>query len=187
MKRLKLYLLVLLLFAIGSPAYAQEKKKDQIKVPERASFKPFLYLIGEWKGEGTGQPGVSAATVKYEFVLDSSFIRFEGKSVYRPQEKNPKGETHRGMGLIGYDRINQRYFAYIFHNESFAEQDSLTFSADSSEFSLHSLSLTNIPAGWRSKSTFKKIDNRTYQQVFELAPPDKEFSTYVTNRMKRVK
>lgn len=187
MEWLKSLILVPLLIGVDSSAYAPEKKKDQIKVPARASFKPFQYLIGPWKGEGTGQPGNSSATVKYEYILDSTYIKFEGKSAYKPQEKNPQGEVHRGMGLIGYDKLKQRYFAYIFHNESFVEQDSITFNSDSSEFSLHSQNLTNIPLGWNSRSTFKRIDSKSYQQIFELAAPGKEFVTYVTNKMNKVK
>lgn len=180
-------IITLFLILLSSSIFAQEKKKEEIKIPPRASFSPFKYLLGKWEGKGTGQPGNSTATVRYEFVLDSTFIKFEGKSVYKPQEKNPKGEIHRGLGLIGFDKIKQSYFVYIFHNESFVEQDSITFSTDSSEFYLHSVNLTNIPEGWRSKSTFKKIDSKNYEQAFELAPPGKEFVIYVTNKMRKVK
>jgi hypothetical protein len=180
-------LLLILLLGTFSFSVAQDKEKDAIEVPPKARFEPFAYLIGQWQGQGSGQPGVSSVTHTYEYILDSAFVRFETESIYKPQEKNPKGEVHRSLGVIGYDETSRKFIAYIFHNESFVEEDTIGFSADSTEFYILSSRLVNIPEGWRSKLTFRKTSSDTHEQIFELAPPGKEFKHFVTNRMEKIR
>jgi hypothetical protein len=48
-------------------------------------------------------------------------------------------------------------------------------------------SIENIPSGWRARETYKIISPGEFEEVFELAPPDKPFELYSRVRLKRVK
>ncbi len=45
----------------------------------------------------------------------------------------------------------------------------------------------NFMPGWRSRLTYRIIDHDEFVEIFELAPPDKDFTTFVTNRLNRVR
>ncbi|MEK7254389.1 MAG: hypothetical protein AAB316_06575, partial [Bacteroidota bacterium] len=53
-------------------------------------WSPFNFFAGKWEGTGNGQPGVSTVEREYQFVLNGKFLQARNKSVYKPQEQNPK-------------------------------------------------------------------------------------------------
>jgi hypothetical protein len=57
-------------------------------------------LVGRWTGISEGQPGKGQVERQYERVLGSTFIQVRNRSIYPPQEKNPKGETHEDIGFF---------------------------------------------------------------------------------------
>jgi hypothetical protein len=64
-------------------------------------FKPLQLFIGKWEGDSKGQPGVGKMEREYAFVLGKRFVQVTKKAVYPRQEKNPTGETHDDLGLLG--------------------------------------------------------------------------------------
>ena len=62
--------------------------------------------------------------------------------------------------------------------ESSADGKTLIFVTDRIE---------NIPEGWRARETYKIINQDEYSEVFEPAPPQKEFGLYSESHWKRVK
>jgi hypothetical protein len=51
--------------------------------------------------------GIGAARPSGEYVFcdkNNRFIYVRNKSIYPPQEKNPKGETHEDTGFFSYDK-----------------------------------------------------------------------------------
>ena len=61
---------------------------------------PFKYFLGTWKGTGKGEPGISQLEREYKLVLGGKFLNVSHKSVYQPQEKNPKGGDPRRLGIL---------------------------------------------------------------------------------------
>jgi hypothetical protein len=47
--------------------------------------------------------------------------------------------------------------------------------------------IENIPAGWRARETYILTETDQLEEVFELAPPGKDFELYSRNRLTRVK
>lgn len=70
-----------------------------------ASLEP---LIGRWEGTSEGEPGKSSVQREYTRILGTRFIHGRNRSVYAPQEKNPKGETHEDIGIFSFDTARQR-------------------------------------------------------------------------------
>ena len=59
---------------------------------------------------------------EYTRILNSRFIRVQNKSVYPPQEKNPKGETHEDFGVFSFDKSRKVAVLRQFHVEGFVNQ-----------------------------------------------------------------
>ncbi|HKO99479.1 MAG TPA: hypothetical protein VJU86_20935 [Pyrinomonadaceae bacterium] len=174
----KALVLLLLVPMIGLP---QEQRKPD-------PWSPFTFFVGAWKGTGKGEPGLSQVERKYESILNGKFIRVAHKSIYAPQEKNPKGETHEDLGFISYDRSRKQFVFRQFHIESFVIQYRLeSISENGREMVWISESIENVPAGYRARETHRIVSDSEFVEIFELAAPGKEFAVYSENRFTRQK
>ncbi|HEY5885264.1 MAG TPA: hypothetical protein VIT88_11290 [Pyrinomonadaceae bacterium] len=173
----RILLLVLLLLPLPTPAQSGQPTDR---------WQHFNYFIGTWKGTGKGEPGDSAIEREYEVVLSNKFINVKHKSTYQPQVKNPKGETHEDWGYISFDRARKVYVLRQFHIEGFVTQYyAQTITPDGKTIVFLSENLENLPAGYRARETWKVLNENEFVEVFELAPPGKEFSVYSENHFKR--
>ena len=71
--------------------------------PSKTPWEPLSLLVGNWEGTSQGEPGHGEGRREYQFILRGQFLQVKNKTVYPPQEKNQKGETHEDMGLFSYD------------------------------------------------------------------------------------
>jgi len=151
-------------------------------------WQPFKYFVGTWEGTGKGEPGISRLEREYKFVLNGKFINVAHKSIYQPQEKNPKGETHEDWAFLSYDRGRRLFVLRQFHVEGFVTQYvSDTAALDGKTFVFTSEGLENLPPGWRARETYRIVNGQEFVEVFELAAPGKEFSVYSENHFTRKK
>lgn len=172
-------LLVILLAPVLGLAQANNKEN---------TWSPFTFFIGTWKGAGKGQPGISQVEKEYRLILTDRYIQVKHKSVYAPQEKNPKGETHEDLGFLSYDRNQKQYVFRQFHTEGFVIQwRPVNIMEGGKVLVFLSESIENIPAGWRSRETYKILNADEFLEIFELAGPGKEFEIYSENHFRRQK
>lgn len=172
---------ILLLLLVSTIGLAQEKRKENPWVP-------FNFFIGSWKGTGKGEPGISQVERKYEFIFGGKYIQVTHKSVYAPQEKNPKGETHEDLGFISYDRSRNQHVFRQFHTEGFVNHYRLESIDENGKVMVFlSESIENIPPGWRARETYRILGDDEFVETFELAEPGKEFVSYSENRFTRRK
>lgn len=173
----KLAWLILLL-----PVMAQAQESTA-----KSPWDPLKFFVGRWQGATQGEPGQGKGQREYEFVLGGKFLQVKNKIVYPPQEKNPKGETHEDLGLYSYDSRRKKLVLRQFHSEGFVnqyvEQGGAT---DGKTLLFISEGIENIPEGWGARETYKIVSQHEYTEVFELAPPQKEFSVYSESRGKRL-
>ena len=148
-----------------------------------AAIQPF---IGKWQGTSEGQPGTGTLTREYRMVLGDRFVEETNRSVYPPQEKNPKGETHEHRSFFSFDRARKAIVFRQFHIEGFVNQYVLQPSTKPGVLVFVSEALENIPAGYRARETYTLIGNDEIEEVFEVAEPGKEFMLYSRARLKRV-
>jgi hypothetical protein len=140
---------------------------------------PLRFLEGEWRGESQGRPGKGNASRQYRFVLNNRFLQINNKSVYLPQEKNPKGETHEDIGYFSYDKIAKKLVLRQFHIEGFVNQFVVHNVSDNGRKVIFvTTSIENIPEGWRARETYRMIANDEFVETFDLAEPGKQFETY---------
>jgi hypothetical protein len=158
---------------------AQLSKKDSLWLPMK-------FFIGNWKGQGEGQPGKGEYTRSYQFVLGNNFIEVKNRSVYPPTTRFPNGEAHEDIGYISYDRGIRKFRLRQFHVESFVNEYTLdSISPDGRTIVFLSENIDNIPKGFRAKETYRLVSDNELEEIFEIAEPNKEFLLYTRVRFSR--
>jgi hypothetical protein len=143
------------------------------------------FLLGSWDASSSGQPGNGSGSREYRLALGDKFIEVRNRTVYPPQDKNPKGEVHEDVGYISFDRNRKIFVLRQFHGEGFVNtytapppsgRDPVVFTTESIE---------NIPSGWRARETYRVVSDDERLEIFELAEPGKDFTTYSETRLKK--
>lgn len=154
----------------------------------KSPWQTLTFFVGHWQGTSHGDPGQGKGERDYEFVLRGKFLQVKNKTVYLPQEKNPKGEVHEDLGFYSQDSHRNKFVFRQFHVEGFVnefvEQER---AADGKTLVFVTERIENIPERWRARETYKIVNQDEYTEVFELAPPGKDFQLYSESRWKRVK
>ena len=177
---MRIRLIVTTLLLLASAGVAQKPAAD--------TWAPLRYLVGSWEGTGNGQPGLSKVQREYRLVLNDKFLHVQNRSVYDPQPKNPKGETHEDWGMISFDQSRKQFVMRQFHVEGFVNQYvNTSTSADGKAIVFTSESIENIPAGFRARETYKILGHDEFTEVFEIAEPGKDFEVYSDGHFKRKK
>jgi hypothetical protein len=178
MKKLIFILIILPIFLLSQ----QEKiKTDDI-------WKPFRYFIGNWEGKGNGSPGSSNTISEWKFIFSERFLQISGKSVFDPQDKNPKGEVHEDMGLISFDKMRKKYMFRQFNIEGFVIQYTIdSISTDGKYFVLISENIENFSPDLKARVLWEILNDDEYSWKFYLAQPGKDFVCYSDNKIKRIK
>jgi hypothetical protein len=148
----------------------------------------FLVIVSIWEGTSRGSPGNGTVHREYRLVLGDRFIEVRNRSIYPKQEKNPKGEIHEDVGYVSLDRARKLFVLRQFHAEGFVN----TYTASASSASPGPIVFTteaieNIPPGWRARETYRFEGPDELVEVFELAEPGKDFTTYSEAHLKRVR
>lgn len=171
----------LLVFLIPTILFGQTTKKDSI-------WLPLKLFVGQWVGEGGGEPGKGTYERTYQFILNKNFIEIKNKSTYQPTDKNPKGEVHQDIGYFSYDKSLKKFKLRQFHIEGFVNEFVLdSISADKKTIVFVTVDIENIPKGFRAKETYRLISENEIEEIFELAEPDKEFEVYSKVKLVRQK
>lgn len=147
------------------------------------TWAPLRFLIGHWEGTSSGQPGNGTVVRECRFILRDRFIECRNTSTYPAQAKNPKGEVHEDIAYLSYDKSIKSFKMRMFHVEGFVTEYVTTPGA-ASEIVFNSVTLENIPAGWRARETWRIAGDR-FVEVFELAAPNQEFTMYSETRLTR--
>lgn len=147
---------------------------------------PLRFFAGRWEGQGEGKGGVSKGIQDFEFVLDGKYLHIRNRTVFEPQEMNPKGEVHQDWGFISYDQIRKRFVLRQFHVEGFVNQYVMEDpSGDGKNLVFTSEAIENIPPGFRARITYRILNDHEFEQTFDLASPGNEFDCYAKGIMRR--
>jgi nitrobindin-like protein len=158
----------------------------QTQAPPNENWTPLKSWLGSWEGTSKGQPGNGTVKREYRFILRDHFIEVRNVSTYAPQPQNPKGEVHEDVGYISYDRGRNTYVFRQFHVEGFVNTYVGVPTANG-DVVFTTESIENIPPGWRARETYRRVNDDERIELFELAEPGKEFTTYSETRLKRTR
>jgi hypothetical protein len=142
------------------------------------------FLIGDWVGEGGGQPG-QASGGAFSFTSD-----LQGKVLIRrsyaeyPPSKGQPAYRHDDLMVVHQDPAGKGIGATYFDNEGHVIQYSVTVSQD--QRSLTFLSAP-APASPRFRLVYNKVSEDSLSFEFDIAAPGKpdSFSKYIEGKAHR--
>ncbi len=139
------------------------------------------FLVGEWIGEGTGDPGQGSGGFSLQPDLQNTVL-VRKNSAYYPATKDRQAFTHEDLMVIFYE--NDQPKAIYFDNEGHVIRYTAEFSKDSSTVTFLS---DPIPSAPRFRFAYTKAQNGTLKMSFDIAQPGKpdSFSRYIEATARR--
>jgi hypothetical protein len=148
---------------------------------------PLRWMVGEWRGVGQGDPGISGSERRVDSYLEGKYIRAQGRSVYPKQEKNPKGEVHAELDLWSFDKARSVIVLRQFDTLGFVCTYVLDKAASTADrWVLTAESLENVPSGWKARYIITRKSDDEYHEQLELDPDGKGYKPYVMNRFLKI-
>lgn len=151
-------------------------------------WKPLTFFLGKWEGGGDGRGGRCFVQMEFRFLLQKTYMEVKSTYVYEPSKEKPQGEIHEDLGIISFDRARQRFVLHQFHVEDYADylllEDRPT---DSKTFVFVTERIVNLPGGFRSRMTYRILDNDELEIDWEVAGPGADFLIHSRSRLKRKK
>ncbi len=149
-------------------------------------WQPLRYFLGKWEGYGSGKAGYGKGQREYTLILNDQYMYYSERTVFKPQENNPTGELHEEWTLFSFDRSRKKFIVRQFNSEGFINQLVLKkISPDSTTFVFVSERMENLPEGFRGRLTYIIQNENEFTEKFELAPPGKDFQSFINNYWKR--
>jgi hypothetical protein len=147
------------------------------------SWAPLEYLLGDWVGEGAGQPGQGTGEFSFHPDLQSRILVRKSYAAYPPTKDHP-AFRHDNLMVIYRESASAPPRAIYFDNEGHVINYSISVSSDQKTIEFVSEVLPSSP---RYRLTYFKTGSNTLTLKFEIAPPGKpdSFSTYIEAKAKR--
>jgi hypothetical protein len=147
------------------------------------TWEKWNFLIGEWKGEGSGQPGQNEGSFSFHTDLDGKILVRKNRTVF-PATANSVAKVHDDLLIVYPGDQGALQEAIYFDNEGNIIRYKVSFTENS-------IVLTSniIPDNPRFRLSYVTIDNMTVNIIFEIsssrAPED--FIMYLSGKAFRVK
>jgi hypothetical protein len=135
------------------------------------------YLLGEWIGDGKGDPGEAKGWFTLKTDLDKNVLVRTNHAEY-PATKNRPAAIHEDLMIVYAGNNGASAKAIYFDNEKHIINYTVSYNDAENAIVLTSDVMEGAP---RFRFTYKKIDDKNIKTVFEIAPPGKpdSFAIYV--------
>ena len=143
----------------------------------------FKYFLGDWVGEGGGQPGQGAGEFSFHPDLQNRILVRKNHAAY-PHTKDRPGFTHEDLTVVYKESDNAPPRALYFDSEGHIIHYSVIAASDQKTIEFVSDVLPSSP---RYRLTYLLTGSDTLTLKFEIAPPGKpdSFATYIEAKAKR--
>ncbi|HAH24459.1 MAG TPA: hypothetical protein DCL77_12025 [Prolixibacteraceae bacterium] len=168
--KIKLFLTIGL-FALMTNCFAQTN----------SSWTKWSWLMGEWKGEGSGQPGHGEGIFSFTPDLNDKILVRKSHSEY-PASGNRPAVIHDDLMFIYLDQSGNASKAIYFDNEGHTINYSISYSDQS--IVMLSDQISNVPI---FRLTYSLLDNNTVNTKFEMSQDGIKFMTYIEGKSIKVK
>ena len=148
---------------------------------QNATWDKWDWLMGEWKGEGSGQPGQGGGTFSFKPDLDNKILVRKSHSEYPATENKPK-VIHDDLLLVYLDFSGNPSKAIYFDNEGHTINYSITY--PDKAIVLTSDKIANVPV---FRLTYTLLDNEIANTKFEMSLDGLTFMTYIEGQSKKIK
>lgn len=163
--------MTIVLFGILSCDFTQQKTSSDY----------WGWLIGEWTGEGSGQPGQGGGTFVFSYDLDQKVIVRKSHSEY-PGSVSKPALIHDDLMVIYSDFNGSPTKAIYFDNEGHIINYTITYSEKTIVFTSD-----RIPNVTVFRLTYALLENGTVNTKFEMSQDGEQFSTYIEGKSKKLK
>jgi hypothetical protein len=137
-------------------------------------------LIGDWVGEGSGQPGQGGGTFSFSFDLDNKIILRKSHSEY-PSAEGKSVIVHDDLMIIYPDPAGNPVKAIYFDNEGHIINYAVSY--QDNVIVLTSDKITNSPV---FRLVYTLLDTGTINTRFEISQDGEKFSPYIEGKSKRI-
>lgn len=162
---------VILTFIAAAFSIAQENNNNWGKLS---------YLIGDWKGEGSGKPGEGGGYFTFKLDLDGKILIRNSHSEYPAAQDKPL-IVHNDLLIVYLNYSGNPDKAIYFDNEGHIINYSITFSPGG-DIVFTSENSPNIPV---FRLTYSKIENNLLNVKFEISQDGVNYVTYVEGKSRR--
>jgi hypothetical protein len=147
------------------------------------SWEKLNHLIGEWVGEGNGEPGQGDGSFSFKTDLNGKILVRNNHTIF-PETADSKALVHDDLLIVYQSTPEGSQEAIYFDNEGNTIKYKVIFSDKS--IVLTSDINTNSP---RFRLTYVKIDSKTITVTFEMASPQtpEVFKIYLTGKAFKIK
>ena len=168
----------ILIFIMGIFLFCAHAKAQQS--PSKPDWSAFQFLLGEWVGEGSGDPGQGTGIFTFSMDLQDHIILRRNRSDYPATETHP-AFSHTDLMII-YQEPAPSARAIYFDNENHTIEYNISVKGKSVVFTSDSLQ-----GGPRFRLTYTLLSVDSLFLTFEIAPPatPNNFNTYIEGRAHR--
>jgi hypothetical protein len=135
------------------------------------------YLMGDWTGEGAGEPGQGSGSFSFYPDLQGRVVVRKNHAAY-PATKERAAFAHDDLMIVYRETPETGLRAIYFDNEGHVIRYDVECSADGARFVFLSAPEASAP---RYRLTYQRVDPRRMKIKFEIAPPGHpdQFATYI--------
>ena len=142
---------------------------------------PIAFLVGDWVGEGGGGPGQGSGEFSFRPDQDGNILIRKNLSNY-PAANGKPAYSHTDLMLVYRDSGATQLRAIYFDDEDHTIHYTVEPSADGNGVQFVSDAATTLS---RYRLTYRKTGDDRVAIRFEIAPPGKEFATYIDATARR--
>jgi hypothetical protein len=168
---MKKYLLTLIAcFVLAVIGYAQQNKWDN-----------WDWLLGEWQGEGSGQPGQGDGTFSFAFDSGKNNIVRKSHTEFPATANNP-AFVHDDLMIVYLDYTGNPTKAIYFDDEGHTINYSISYAEKTITFL--SEKIPNVPI---FRLTYILLDDETVNIKFEISMDGENFMTHIEGKSRKAK
>jgi hypothetical protein len=165
----KLFVPVILLFTMIQPLTAQNPNPG---------WEKWQYLLGEWKGEGSGQPGTGSGMFTIKPKLEANILERKGRTEIAATATQP-ASVHEDVTIIYKNREGIPDKAIYFDNEKHVINYSITYPDNKIVMTSEA-----IPGAPRFRLVYDKVDEKHRKSASKLPCPMRRRSSKCTSKGK---
>lgn len=159
------------------PASAPKPASSPAAAPAADPWAPVRFLLGDWIGEGSGEPGQGSGWTRFKFDLEGRIIRRINHAEYPPKPGEAKGTVHDDRMTLFPE--NGALKAIYFDNEGHVIRYLVSAEKENAVF-------TSEPGpGPRFKLVYHPLPDGRLRLDFFIAPPGGSFKPYLGALLKR--
>lgn len=159
------------LFALTIFCYGQQSK----------TWDKWTWLIGQWEGIGSGQPGHGGGTFSFAFDLNKKIMVRKSHSEY-PAVGNRPQIIHEDLMIIYMDESGSPNRSIYFDNEGHIISYSIICREKSIEMT--SEKVPNTPF---FRLTYSLLDHDSVFTKFEMSADGEKYKTYIEGKSVKIK